>query len=112
MVQAHQQLLPAHQPNEQQNQMQVPAPLGAAAVNHQMHPPPDFLDLIYKSIRFALLAMVLYLYSSLERFFFVIFILAIFWFVHARRGQRRNQQQNNGGGVNGAALAEVQQPEV
>ena len=27
---------------------------------------PDLLDILYKSIRFALLAMVLYLYSSLE----------------------------------------------
>jgi len=29
---------------------------------------PDILDLVYKTIRFALLLMILYLYSSIERY--------------------------------------------
>lgn len=54
---------------------------------------PDFLDLIYKSIRFILLAMILFLYSSIERFIFVLAMVIIFWFVNARRGRQQRARE-------------------
>lgn len=81
--------------NAQPNNLQIDAEI-------QM---PDFIDLVYKSIRIALLAMVVYLYSSLERFFFVLCIVGIFWFVHARRGQQNRRDQNE------AAAERVQERE-
>ncbi|KAI1717911.1 homocysteine-responsive endoplasmic reticulum-resident ubiquitin-like domain member 2 protein [Ditylenchus destructor] len=56
---------------------------------------PDILDLAYKSIRFALLVMVLYLYSSIERFFFVLLMICVIWFVQMRRDQQRNRNNND-----------------
>uniref|UniRef100_A0A915E9W8 Ubiquitin-like domain-containing protein n=1 Tax=Ditylenchus dipsaci TaxID=166011 RepID=A0A915E9W8_9BILA len=84
---------------QQQNAVNAAARAPAAGViqadaeNRQ----PDLLDLAYKSIRFALLMMVLYLYSSIERFFFVLLVICGIWFVQMRRERRNrngaNQQQ-------------------
>lgn len=67
---------------------------------------PDFLDIIYKTFRFALLMMVLYLYSSVERFFMVLLTISLIWFVQMHR-ERRNRmdqlnQQNDNNRVNDA----------
>lgn len=53
----------------------------------------DVIDIIYKAVRFSLLLMVLYLYSSLERFFIVFLSISLIWFVQRQRErQNRNEQ--------------------
>ena len=88
-------LLPFQPNNNQFQQQQVvnaPAPVVNNNNNNNDEQQPDFLALIYKSIRFALLMMVLYLYSSIERFFAAIFLIGLVWFVQQRRHQNRVEQ--------------------
>ncbi|KAI6182215.1 Ubiquitin-like domain-containing protein [Aphelenchoides bicaudatus] len=62
---------------------------------------PDFLDLVYKLVRFAFLAAIVF-YSSLDRIIFVLFLICLMWFVQIRR-ERENR--------NGAAQNERPAPE-
>uniref|UniRef100_A0A914H937 FHA domain-containing protein n=1 Tax=Globodera rostochiensis TaxID=31243 RepID=A0A914H937_GLORO len=71
--------------------------MGAAAFGGAVQ--ADLLD--NESVRFALLAMVLYAYSPLERFFLVLAVVVFFWFVH----RRRNQQQRDNAAA--AAMANI-----
>lgn len=73
-----------------QNIIQPQPPQQQAAVNAER---PDFLAFIYKSIRFVFLMMVLYLYSSFERFIGVALIIAFVYFVQQRRQNRVVEQQ-------------------
>lgn len=84
----HQQL-----PNVQQVAPQMPLVANVQQNNEANRVAPDFLDLIYKSIRFILLAMILFLYSSIERFIFVLAMVIIFWFVNARRGRQQRARE-------------------
>lgn len=54
---------------------------------------PDVLDMIYKAIRFLLLLMVLYVYSSFERFFVVLLTISLIWFVQRQRERRNRNEQ-------------------
>lgn len=54
---------------------------------------PDFLAFIYKSIRFVFLMIVVYLYSSFERFIGAALIITFVYFVQQRRQNRVEQQQ-------------------
>lgn len=75
-------------PQQQNNHHQVAE---AARLGGERPEQPDLLALLYKSIRFALLIMVLYLYSSVERFFAVVAILGVIWFVQQRRERQQAQ---------------------
>uniref|UniRef100_A0A914H985 Ubiquitin-like domain-containing protein n=1 Tax=Globodera rostochiensis TaxID=31243 RepID=A0A914H985_GLORO len=102
--QQHQMMVvPQQQHHHEQQAMAENAPaqqrMGAAAFGGAVQ--ADLLDIVYKSVRFALLAMVLYVYSSLERFFLVLAVVAFFWFVH----RRRNQQQRDNAAA--AAMANI-----
>jgi len=54
---------------------------------------PDILDLVYKAIRFSLLLMILYLYSSIERLAFIFVAVVAVFFV--QRHRRNNRQEDN-----------------
>ncbi|KAL7075699.1 hypothetical protein ACQ4LE_005172 [Meloidogyne hapla] len=75
---------------------QVPPQMPLVANMQQNNEPraaPDFLDIIYKSIRFILLGMVLLLYSSIERFAFVLAMVGLFWLVNAFRGRQQRARE-------------------
>uniref|UniRef100_A0A914ZS54 Ubiquitin-like domain-containing protein n=1 Tax=Parascaris univalens TaxID=6257 RepID=A0A914ZS54_PARUN len=55
-------------------------------------PQRDFLDIVYKAIRMCFLIMLVYVYSSAERFLGVLFFIIVVWFVQARR-DRNNRQR-------------------
>jgi len=61
--------------------------------NNEPRAAPDFLDIIYKSIRFILLGMVLLLYSTIERFVFVLAMIGIFWLVNIFRGRQQRAME-------------------
>uniref|UniRef100_A0A183BKN2 FHA domain-containing protein n=1 Tax=Globodera pallida TaxID=36090 RepID=A0A183BKN2_GLOPA len=90
-----------HHHEQQQQPMAENAPaqerMGAAAFGDVVQ--ADLLD--NKSVGFALLAMVLYVCSPLERGFLVLAVVAFFWFVH----RRQNQQQRDNAAA--AAMANV-----
>uniref|UniRef100_A0AC34QN85 Homocysteine-responsive endoplasmic reticulum-resident ubiquitin-like domain member 2 protein n=1 Tax=Panagrolaimus sp. JU765 TaxID=591449 RepID=A0AC34QN85_9BILA len=86
---------------EQQNQNNVQPQQPAPAVNDEEHL-NDVVGMIYKSIRVGFFLMVLFFYSSVERFFTVFLIMCVLWFIHRRR------EQNN---LNEAARQVVQQPQ-
>uniref|UniRef100_A0A183C6Q3 FHA domain-containing protein n=1 Tax=Globodera pallida TaxID=36090 RepID=A0A183C6Q3_GLOPA len=92
---------PQQHHHEQQQAMAENAPaqqrMGAAAFGDVVQ--ADLLD--NKSVGFALLAMVLYVCSPLERVFLVLAVVAFFWFVH----RRQNQQQRDNAAA--AAMANV-----
>lgn len=75
---------------------QQPAP----AANDEEHL-NDIVGILYKSIRVGFFLMVLFFYSSMERFLAVFLIMCILWFVHRRREQNQ---------VNEAARRVVQPP--
>ncbi|VDN02150.1 unnamed protein product [Thelazia callipaeda] len=52
----------------------------------------DFLDVIYKAIRMCFLIMLVYVYSSAERFFGVLIFILLVWFIQARR-DRNNRER-------------------
>lgn len=79
-------------PAQQNNQLQQPQPV-VEGVNNEAREQPDFLALIYKFFRFALLIIILFLYSSFERFFGAIFLIGIIWFVQQQRRQNHGEQQ-------------------
>jgi hypothetical protein len=109
-------------PHIQQQQIppQMPLVANVQQNNEVNRAAPDFLDIIYKSIRFALLAMILLLYSSIERFVFVLVMVGIFWFVNARRGRQQRGRDEGAAAEAARALLPprevqdqiVQQPEV
>jgi hypothetical protein len=80
------------QVNNPANAVIPPRAAAPVPINNGENRQPDVLDLAYKSIRFALLMMVLYLYSSMERFFFVLLMICVIWFVQMRR-DRRNRDE-------------------
>jgi len=47
----------------------------------------DVLGMIYKSIRVGFFLMILFFYSSVERFIAVFLIICILWYIHRRREQ-------------------------
>ena len=59
----------------------------------------DILGILYKSIRVGFFLMVLFFYSSFERFLAVFLIICILWYFH------RQREQNN---LNAAARRVVQ----
>lgn len=70
---------------------------------------PDFLDLVYKMIRFAFLAAII-LYSSFDRIIFVVAVVCIMWFVQMRRErENRNGSQNERPGNGNQEQAAVSQ---
>jgi hypothetical protein len=71
----------------------------AAAANDEQAGGNDLLDLVYKSIRVILLLLVIYLYSSFERFISVLLFICVMWFVQMRR-DRGNARAAEGGGNN------------
>uniref|UniRef100_A0A914E7M8 Homocysteine-responsive endoplasmic reticulum-resident ubiquitin-like domain member 2 protein n=1 Tax=Acrobeloides nanus TaxID=290746 RepID=A0A914E7M8_9BILA len=80
-------------------------PQPAAAVQNVDEQPNDLLDVIYKFIRFGLFLMILFLYSSLERFFVVCIVICVIWFLHMRRERGQHQQQQMAQEVNNNANA-------
>jgi hypothetical protein len=90
-----QNLVNANLPQEVPNMREADAGLNnvggmrAAAAAADGEQPNDFLDIIYKSIRVGLFLLVLYLYSSVERFLFVLLFVCVMWFVQLRR-ERNN----------------------
>ncbi|MFH4982056.1 hypothetical protein AB6A40_008765 [Gnathostoma spinigerum] len=74
-----------------------PAPAAGGIVQEAMGgevdpAPRDFLDVVYKAIRMCFLIMLVYVYSSAERFIGVsLFILAV-WFLQARRDRNERQR--------------------
>jgi hypothetical protein len=70
------------------------------AANEEEHV-NDILGILYKSIRVGFFLMVLFFYSSFERFLAVFLIICILWYVH------RQREQNN---LNAAARRVVQPP--
>ncbi|KAL3122416.1 hypothetical protein niasHT_001451 [Heterodera trifolii] len=85
---------PAMVQQQQQQQRMVGGGGGVGEAAAAAGAGADLLDIVYKSVRFALLAMVLYVYASLERFFLVLAVVAFFWFVHRRRNQQQQQRDN------------------
>jgi hypothetical protein len=64
------------------------------AQNAEHNDHPDFLDLVYKLVRFAFLAAIVF-YSSIDRIIFVLFLICLMWFVQMRRErENRNVGQN------------------
>ncbi|VDK44921.1 unnamed protein product [Anisakis simplex] len=55
-------------------------------------PQRDFLDIVHKAIRICFLVMLVYVYSSAERFLGVLLFIILVWFVQARR-DRNNRQR-------------------
>uniref|UniRef100_A0AC35F0C3 Ubiquitin-like domain-containing protein n=1 Tax=Panagrolaimus sp. PS1159 TaxID=55785 RepID=A0AC35F0C3_9BILA len=70
------------------------------AANEEEHV-NDILGILYKAIRVGFFLMVLFFYSSFERFLAVFLIICILWYVH------RQREQNN---LNAAARRIVQPP--
>uniref|UniRef100_A0A1I8EJR9 Uncharacterized protein n=1 Tax=Wuchereria bancrofti TaxID=6293 RepID=A0A1I8EJR9_WUCBA len=68
----------------------------------------DFLDVIYKAIRMCFLIMLVYVYSSAERFFGVLIFILLVWFIQARR-ERNNRERANR--ELAAAIDNVRQPQ-
>jgi len=90
----------------------APAPevVGGAAMDDMgVERQPDLLDFIYKAIRFSLLMMVLYMYSSVERFLMVLAVVMVVWFVQMRR-ERQNRMELQQREIR--RLQAVQQPVV
>ncbi|VDN51051.1 unnamed protein product [Dracunculus medinensis] len=56
-------------------------------------PQRDFLDTVYKAIRLCFLIVLVYAYSTPERFICVILFILGLWFVQARRNQRLDREQ-------------------
>uniref|UniRef100_A0A0N5AWS2 Ubiquitin-like domain-containing protein n=1 Tax=Syphacia muris TaxID=451379 RepID=A0A0N5AWS2_9BILA len=59
-------------------------------------PQRDFLDIVYKAIRLCFLVMLVYIYSSAERFLGVMFFISVAWFIQARRdrnGRAREERE-------------------
>jgi hypothetical protein len=71
------------------------------AANEEEHV-NDIVGILYKSIRVGFFLMVLFFYSSFERFLAVFLIICILWYVH------RQREQNN---LNAAARRVVQAPQ-
>jgi hypothetical protein len=67
----------------------------------------DWLDYVYMACRASLLLMILYFYSSIERFVFVLLCCTLMYGLQAgwfgRRGQQQDEQQPQRGPVAGAA---------
>nr|CAD2147396.1 unnamed protein product [Meloidogyne enterolobii] len=81
-------------PIQQQQQVPLQMPIVAnVQQNNEPRAAPDFLDIIYKSIRFILLGMVLLLYSSIERFVFVLAMIGLFWLVNIFRGRQQRARE-------------------
>ncbi|VDM42645.1 unnamed protein product [Toxocara canis] len=57
-------------------------------------PQRDFLDIVYKAIRMCFLIMLVYVYSSAERFLGVLLFIIVVWFVQARRDRNNRQRAN------------------
>lgn len=68
-------------------------------VNVEVNENTDFLDLLYKLVRFAFLAAIVF-YSSMDRIIFVIGVICLVWYVQMRReranrnGDARVENQN------------------
>ncbi|EFO25037.1 herpud1-A-prov protein [Loa loa] len=68
----------------------------------------DFLDAIYKAIRMCLLVMLVYVYSSAERFFGVLIFILLVWFIQARRDRNNRERADR---EFAAAIDNVRQPQ-
>ncbi|VDO25311.1 unnamed protein product [Brugia timori] len=68
----------------------------------------DFLDVIYKAIRMCFLIMLVYVYSSAERFFGVLIFILLVWFIQARRDRNNRERANR---ELAAAIDNVRQPQ-
>ncbi|KAL3998536.1 Ubiquitin family protein [Acanthocheilonema viteae] len=68
----------------------------------------DFLDVIYKAIRMCFLIMLVYVYSSAERFFGVLIFILLVWFIQARRDRNNRERADR---ELAAAVDNVRQPQ-
>ncbi|CAG9534516.1 unnamed protein product [Cercopithifilaria johnstoni] len=68
----------------------------------------DFLDVIYKAIRMCFLIMLVYVYSSAERFFGVLVFVLLVWFIQARRDRNIRERADREVAV---AVDNVRQPQ-
>ncbi|VDK87930.1 unnamed protein product [Litomosoides sigmodontis] len=68
----------------------------------------DFLDVIYKAIRMCFLIMLVYVYSSAERFFGVLVFILLVWFIQARRDRNNRERADR---ELAAAVDNVRQPQ-
>ncbi|OZC12538.1 hypothetical protein X798_00169 [Onchocerca flexuosa] len=68
----------------------------------------DFLDIIYKAVRICFLIMLVYVYSSAERFFGVLIFILLVWFIQARRDRNNRERADR---ELAAAVNNVRQPQ-
>ncbi|KAM3720345.1 Homocysteine-responsive endoplasmic reticulum-resident ubiquitin-like domain member 2 protein [Dirofilaria immitis] len=68
----------------------------------------DFLDIVYKAIRMCFLIMLIYVYSSAERFFGVLTFILLVWFIQARRDRNNRERADR---ELAAAVDNVRQPQ-
>uniref|UniRef100_A0A0R3RZ65 Ubiquitin-like domain-containing protein n=1 Tax=Elaeophora elaphi TaxID=1147741 RepID=A0A0R3RZ65_9BILA len=68
----------------------------------------DLLDVIYKAIRMCFLIMLVYVYSSAERFFGVMVFILLVWFIQARRDRNNRERADR---ELAAAVDNVRQPQ-
>uniref|UniRef100_A0A7E4VVB0 Ubiquitin-like domain-containing protein n=1 Tax=Panagrellus redivivus TaxID=6233 RepID=A0A7E4VVB0_PANRE len=75
-------------PGGNENLVPEAAPAPPVAQNNNIAPHRhDILGILYKSIRLGFFLMVLFMYSSIERFLVVFLIVCLLWYVHRRREQ-------------------------
>jgi hypothetical protein len=72
----------------------MPAAAENNPVNIEVNENPDFLELVYKVVRFAFLAAIIF-YSSMDRIIFVVAVICLVWYVQMRR-----ERANRNGGQN------------